>query len=183
MNASFQNLKKPSLFHTILDSLIDGVLILSDRGEWIDANAIGEQICRQLSCEKNQIRSVPQEIWRICQSLLGCYTIHSTQPIVVEDEIATDRTHTFRIRAQWIDFDSDKHPCMLVMLENRYQANQAMTNMEVKKYHLTPRETEVWLLHREGLSYKEMAAKLYISLNTVKKHMKSIYAKRESELA
>lgn len=183
MNASFQNLKKPSLFHIILDSLIDGVLILSDRGEWIDANTRGEQICRQLSCEKNQVRSVPQEIWRICQTLLGCHANSSVQPIVVEDEIATDRTTAFRIRAQWIDFDFAMHPCMLVMLENRCQANQAIAMMEVEKYHLTPRETEVWLLHREGLSYKEIAAKLYISLNTVKKHMKNIYAKRESELA
>ncbi|NEQ50076.1 MAG: LuxR family transcriptional regulator, partial [Leptolyngbya sp. SIO3F4] len=41
-----------------------------------------------------------------------------------------------------------------------------------------PREADVWILHRIGLSYQEIAARLYIALNTVKKHMKNVYAKQ-----
>jgi DNA-binding CsgD family transcriptional regulator len=38
------------------------------------------------------------------------------------------------------------------------------------------------LLRRANYTCKEIAAELYISLNTVKKHMKNIHAKREKAL-
>ncbi len=42
---------------------------------------------------------------------------------------------------------------------------------------LTERELEVLRLMSEGLKYKEIAERLYISLNTVRTHTKSIYSK------
>ena len=42
---------------------------------------------------------------------------------------------------------------------------------------LTERELDVMLLMSEGLKYKEIAAKLFISLNTVRYHVKAIYGK------
>lgn len=42
---------------------------------------------------------------------------------------------------------------------------------------LTDRELEVLELMADGLSYKEMAARLFISVNTVRFHVKAIYGK------
>lgn len=42
---------------------------------------------------------------------------------------------------------------------------------------LTDRETEVLCLMAEGLKYEEIADRLFISLNTVRSHVKSLYAK------
>jgi LuxR family maltose regulon positive regulatory protein len=42
---------------------------------------------------------------------------------------------------------------------------------------LTRRETEVLVLLSQNLSYKEIAAQLVITLNTVKKHASPVYAK------
>lgn len=42
---------------------------------------------------------------------------------------------------------------------------------------LTERELEVLCLMAEGLKYKEIAARLFISLNTVRSHVKAIYGK------
>ncbi len=42
---------------------------------------------------------------------------------------------------------------------------------------LSEREIEVMKLLEEGLSNQEIAARLHISLNTVKAHLKSIYGK------
>ena len=42
---------------------------------------------------------------------------------------------------------------------------------------LTDRELEVLRLMAEGLKYKEIAAELFISLNTVRFHVKAIYGK------
>ena len=50
---------------------------------------------------------------------------------------------------------------------------------EADRYGLTPREAEVWLLRRANRPCKEIAVDLRISLNTVKKHMKSILAKQK----
>ncbi|MGA7937024.1 MAG: LuxR C-terminal-related transcriptional regulator [Kovacikia sp.] len=71
-----------------------------------------------------------------------------------------------------------QRPCVLVTLEDRLQSIQNAAISEGQKYGLTPRETEVWLRHRANYSYKEIASELYITFNTVKKHMKSIYAKQ-----
>jgi LuxR family maltose regulon positive regulatory protein len=42
---------------------------------------------------------------------------------------------------------------------------------------LTERELEVLRLMADGLKYKEIAARLFISLNTVRFHVKAIYGK------
>jgi LuxR family maltose regulon positive regulatory protein len=42
---------------------------------------------------------------------------------------------------------------------------------------LTDRELDVLRLMAEGLKYKEIAARLFISLNTVRFHVKAIYGK------
>lgn len=44
-------------------------------------------------------------------------------------------------------------------------------------FHLSEREKEILQLLSEGLEYREIAARLYISPNTVKKHTISIYQK------
>jgi LuxR family maltose regulon positive regulatory protein len=46
---------------------------------------------------------------------------------------------------------------------------------------LTPREIEVLRLIRDGLSNREIAEKLYLTLNTVKVHAKNIFAKLDVE--
>ncbi|HPN36861.1 MAG TPA: helix-turn-helix transcriptional regulator, partial [Melioribacteraceae bacterium] len=47
------------------------------------------------------------------------------------------------------------------------------------RYMLTEREVDVALLLIKGASYKEIAEKLYISINTVKSHLQNIYQKTE----
>jgi len=53
---------------------------------------------------------------------------------------------------------------------------------EIEKYGLTPRESEVWLLYRANYSRKEIAAELFISIDTVKKHLKNIKTKQDKFL-
>ena len=44
-------------------------------------------------------------------------------------------------------------------------------------YELSVREHEVLVALSEGLSNREIAEKLYVSLNTIKTHISNIYAK------
>jgi LuxR family maltose regulon positive regulatory protein len=44
-------------------------------------------------------------------------------------------------------------------------------------FALTQRETEVLSLINDGLMYKQISRKLYVSINTVKRHTKGIFRK------
>ena len=44
-------------------------------------------------------------------------------------------------------------------------------------YHLTQREKQILQLLMEGLSYKEIAAQCFVSIDTVNSHIRKIYAK------
>ena len=86
------------------------------------------------------------------------------------------------MRVQWFDWDNDACQvgnCFLITLEDRQQSLAVIANQEAQRYGLTTRETDVWCLKRKGSSYKEIAKALFISENTVKKHVKNIYSKRE----
>jgi DNA-binding NarL/FixJ family response regulator len=70
-------------------------------------------------------------------------------------------------------------PYLLVTLEDCGEAARNRAIAEAHQYGLTSRQAEVWLLHRLGLSYRHMAAQLYVTPNTIKRHMKDIYAKQK----
>lgn len=74
----------------------------------------------------------------------------------------------------------DTRSRIVVFLENCDEVLQEDLRVQQKKYDLTERESEIWLLLRKEHSYQEIAETLQISLNTVKTHVKNIYAKRRS---
>jgi DNA-binding CsgD family transcriptional regulator len=168
-----------SRLQAVIEGFVDGVLILSDRGEWVYANTQARRICHSLSPEVSQSNAVAQEIWRVCQSLIDSHQIFPRETIIIESEVVTDGSASYRIRVRWLESDASQHSFLLVTLEDLHQSLENMAIADVKKYGLTPREAEVWLLRRSNYSYKEIAAKLDITSNTVKKHMKSIYAKQQ----
>jgi DNA-binding CsgD family transcriptional regulator len=104
------------------------------------------------------------------------------QKMIIESEIHTNDLAVFRIRIRWLELDESERPYLLVTIEDRRQSTQNAAIADAKKYGFTPREAQIWLLRRANHSYKEIAAQLYITLNTVKKHMKNIYAKQQANL-
>jgi DNA-binding CsgD family transcriptional regulator len=60
-----------------------------------------------------------------------------------------------------------------------YEQAQTVNAQILKQYGISERESEIIELLIEGLSNQQIAKELYISLNTVKTHIKNIYAKVE----
>lgn len=58
-----------------------------------------------------------------------------------------------------------------------YFSKQAPQRPSTADYNLTKRETEILNLLIDGLSYKDIAARCFISLDTVFSHIKKIYVK------
>lgn len=170
------------LLQGVIESFIDGILILTEQREWIQVNDFARKICQQLAPGKLQPNLVPEEIWSVCQALIESRDLYPDQLVILESEINTNKSINLRIRVRWLKLNAISSPCLLVILEDRYQAIRNLAIAQVEHYGLTSREAEVWLLRQANYSCKEIATELYISLNTVKKHMKNIHAKREKVL-
>lgn len=58
--------------------------------------------------------------------------------------------------------------------------DQDQTNVSYIANHITPREIQILALMAQGIMNKEIAQRLNISTETVKKHLKNIYQKTGS---
>ena len=166
----------------VIEELTNGILIVSEQRELIYANSCASRILRQLNHSKTQANSVPEEIWHICQSLISSRDLFPHQCWLIESEVVTDSSVAFHVQAQWLKGKAPANTYVLLTLTDQSQSIKVIVIEEAYKYGLTPRETEVWLLHRANYTYKEIAAELEITPNTVKKHMKSIHVKQKAFL-
>ena len=174
--------KRADFLQEVIEGLEDGILILSKAGKVIHANASAHRLCCQFNQGNFNQNFVPPAIWNLCKSLLNSRYFFSDKLLILSDEIVLDKSNIFRIRVRLLDLDGFEVPCLLVTIENQYESVKNVALTEVKKFDLTPREAEIWFLYRSNYSYKEIANKLYITINTVKKHMKNIHTKRQASL-
>lgn len=168
------------VLQAVIEGFVDGILIVTDRGELVSANQLARQICQKLAADDLQLNRVPPAIWRICHSLVKNRPLFPDHRIVIDDVIETSSAYSVRIRVQWIRLDSFERPCLMVTLEDRLQTAQKIAIAEQERYGLTRREAEVWLLRQADCTYKAIAAQLHITVDTVKKHIKNIHAKRDA---
>lgn len=168
-----------SLLSSVLEGFHDGVLILNQEGHCLHSNQEGQTLCRQLDATAASKGEVPVSLWAICQHLIEGRELFPQQALVLTQDISSAGGIRIRAKVQWLEFPSTPETCLLVMLENLTQSAQTTALLESVQYNLTPREKDVWLLRRANHSYEEIASKLYIAVNTVKRHLKSIHAKRK----
>ena len=102
----------------------------------------------------------------------------SFQKLGLDAEIILPEIGAVRVRVQTIAIA--QAACLLIVLEDRQQTIRNRALSDAALFGLTARETEVWQLRLRGDGYKEISAALWISVDTVKKHVKSILAKRRS---
>jgi len=166
----------------LAESLREGVMVISRHVKPIYMNQQAKEISQKLSVGDRHLSILPLEISEICYRLIK-QGIGDQQSIVTE--CFTAEQQTIRIRASWVNLDSahanlpaSENQHILIFLENRYQILQEDLQFEQKKYQLTDREIEIWSLLRQEYSYQDIAEKLHITLNTVKTHVKNIYAKK-----
>jgi DNA-binding CsgD family transcriptional regulator len=178
-HVSTQNYPQPALLTEVIEELIDGILILTEQRELVYANDTARRVLDQLTQDESWVNLVPKEIWHICQSLIHSRSLFPNQHWLIESEIFTNASTALHIRVRWLKLDTVEHPCLLLTIEDRYQAIKSIAIEEAQKYRLTAREKEVWLLHRANYTYKQIALELNITPNTVKKHMQSIHTKQK----
>lgn len=187
-----------SLLKTALDSFFDSILVIHADGRILHANGQANRLFanalpqtltpspvktygRSLGTRMaHPLQPLMDEIWRVATAMRGSQTEFPEQDIVIDSEVAWDG-EAFRLRVRWMDLTIQHQPCLLVTIEDLQQTAVNQVNVDRWKYNLTPREVEVWRLKRQGYSYKAIATTLYVSENTVKKHLKNIHVKRREK--
>jgi DNA-binding CsgD family transcriptional regulator len=167
-----------SFFQEVIEGLQDGILIISETGKVIHANSNAQRICNHLILDNLESQDFPSIIWKLCESLIESQNLFPLDSFILSDEITINTANVIRIRVRWLNLEQVPYPCILVTMENRSESIKNTAIAEAKKYELTAREAEVWSLYRAKYSYKQISEQLYITINTVKKHMKNIHSKR-----
>lgn len=182
ISTDIQNMQATLLLAAI-EKFTVGLLIVAQDGIILHKNSRADALLEELHYPSSKL--LPERVWRLCQTLIENEQFDALSrdvSMVLEDEISM-RQGTIIVRVQWFDWSSSaggkEKRCFLITLENRQQSLINIAKQEAQRYGLTIRETDVWCLKRMGNDYKEIARTLYISENTVKKHLKSIYAKKE----
>lgn len=177
------------VLNAALEGGADGLMILRVDQTCLHINRQGTELCRQLrnDCGYGSMAipagpkgfSLPEPIWRICDRLIESRTLFPDQPLVIAESLTCNQGCSIRVRVQWIDLSGQPQGCLLVTLENETQAARISAMLEAHYFHLTERERDVWMLKRADYTYDEIAKELFITTNTVKRHVKSIYMKRK----
>jgi DNA-binding CsgD family transcriptional regulator len=167
------------LMQAVLERFVDGVLILTTQRQLIYANEYALDICRQLRQNTQNKNIVPDNIWCFCESMIASRKLFPKENVSIEIEIDVNQQVKLRIRARWLHLNRSNERFLLLTLEDCQQTSQSIAIADAKKYDLTEREAQVWMLRRANFTYREIADRLYITINTVKKHLKNIYAKQQ----
>lgn len=166
---------------TLIDALPRGVVVVSRNLQLIYFNRQAKELCQSLMETEQRSLILPSIVLDISNRLLRTDSGRN-EPLVIE--CLNTKGQSIRLYASWFNPFPANHALatdyILVQLENCYEALQEELRIERKKYDLTERESEIWLLLRQECSYQTIAKSLQISLNTVKTHVKNLYAKKRS---
>ena len=162
-----------------LEGFTDGIVIFSQDGDLLYNNQSGKTFIRYLSqLEETTANQLPPSLWKICDCLLEGRKLFPENPLILTQEFPVLEGECLRVRVQFLNFPEIDAVLFLLILEDQNRTAQSLARLEAVYWSLSPQEGQVWLQRRGyKASYQEIANQLHISLNTVKKHLKSIHAK------
>lgn len=166
-----------SILRAILSNLQDGFIITDPAGNIQQINSPAKRICDLLNAENNQL---PVEVWHICRTVLSHKNTLPSNKIGLDADIILPDIGTVRIRVQNVSIANK--PYLLIVMEDRQQTIRNKALSDAALYGLTDRETEIWQMRLRGDAYKEISTTLWISVDTVKKHVKSVLAKQRAHI-
>jgi DNA-binding CsgD family transcriptional regulator len=190
------------MWSSLLELLPQGVMVVSRSLRLIYWNSKAKELCQAQMGVDLATATVPDSISEACYRLIRDSAPNSAS-LFIRDERSGNVS--LRISARWLASASMPQPrstgdplslaqqsigtpngfsvdqsFIVVFLENCDEVMEQEMRIQQKKYDLTEREAEIWMLLRKEYTYQDIAKMLQISLNTVKTHVKNIYAKRRS---
>lgn len=180
-----------TIFENFLGQLFpsQGLLLLNKTGQVLQSNVKAREFCHILqdhSIEQGQeldleTMLLPDQIAALCAFLVDARLEfpECISQLQLSEDIFLDNGLRMSLNAEWIALEE---PSILVRIEDMTQSAGRRALGDACRYNLTPRETEVWALFLQGLSYQDISDQLFVTMSTVKKHMKNVYSKRRDKL-
>lgn len=135
-----------------------------------------ERTSQRTSGSTSRIK-LPDQVTTLCNFLIDSCVDFPDHTLQLYDTVFLPGGIRLYLKTEWIDLADQPQKCILVTIEDLTQIAHHRAVCDAYRYGLTTRETEVWELYLQGLSYREVSKELVIALNTVKKHMKGIFSK------
>lgn len=168
-----------ALLSAVLEGFNEGILIINQAGQLLHANHLGQTLAYRLNqWEGADAVPVPPSLWAICGYLLEGRELFPGNPLILTQDFRGPQGYRLMTRVQWLDGTDSEAGHFLVMLEDPNSAALSQAQLKALEFRLTPREQQVWRLRQRQCSVQTIAEELYISLATVKHHLRQIYSKR-----
>ena len=181
-------------FSPFLDQVLPshGFILLDPQGCLIQSSPKAQELCsvlRHIAHEgsynpalKHQGIALPAAIRQLVECLMESRQLFPDEQIqLLEAKGLLEGGTRVRMQAEWIRLSFQHSPYIVVTLEDLKEVAHQQALLDGHRYQFTPRERSVWELYLQELSYTQIAEELFISLNTVKRHMKSIHSKRKHD--
>lgn len=183
------------LWGQLLEMIPQGIVVFSRNLKPLYCNQKAKSLFQVLAGDRIPEGVLPLAVSEACYGIMRHEQAVDSALMV---ECQTSTGHLVRVSARVLELpganevlspphsfaeavDSPKTSGLIaVFLENCNDLMQQEAKIQQQKYDLTDREAEIWMLLRQELTYQEIAKNLQISLNTVKTHVKNVYAKRRS---
>ena len=177
------------IFNGFLGQLFpyQGLLLLDETGQLMYSTPKARELCQVLQSDciltppsgsNHEEITLPHLVTRQYELLIDSRLEFPEHLFQLNEDVFLEPGVRINLNIEWISLQEDCPPCILVRLEDITQIAQKRATWAAHRYRLTSREKEVWTLYLQGLSYHEIGKRLFISRNTVSKHMKSVYSKR-----
>jgi DNA-binding CsgD family transcriptional regulator len=173
--SSSEAIDVPTNLKPLLDHLTQGLVLLGDELQMVYANTCAHLFLQELLSHAENPKQLPHCLHELCQYFLE--QGDRNHKTLLMHEYLTQNGTLLQIQISWFVVPPTP-PLLLLTIIDRATVRQQCLWFEQQTYGLTDRETRVWQLLQEQLSYQDIADCLEISLNTVKTHVKNIYAKR-----
>ena len=168
-----------SFLESFLESFSDGVIILSLDGELLHANNSIYKIIETYASLLTQTTLLNEEFAHLLRLIVDNPECYQQAPGFISSDVKLSRVSILRIRARQFQVGAYPSPLLWFSIEDQQASLSAQALVEAEKYKLSDREVEVWRLRKAHCTYLEIAGLLFISINTVKKHLSHITSKIE----
>ena len=165
----------------------EGLLLLNHRLKPIFFNSKAQQLCWQLNSNSQSMPAIspgseftiPEAVIADCFELLDQLKVDEASVLWPKVRVIISPGN-LKVRLEssliWKSGQASSKPSFIVTLKELADDHEQEANLQ-KKSNLSKRELEIIYYIVKGLSYGEIADKLYISKLTVHTHVKNVYRK------
>jgi DNA-binding CsgD family transcriptional regulator/PAS domain-containing protein len=152
-----------------------GVLLCDTKGRVLYANSSFER----LLLDDPEREGVRREISRVATGVATLMTRRTSASVTAHRATVSVRTATaqYNISAVFMEDSWTGRGATVVVLVDPTGTRGLDARELATHFHLTPREIEVAQLLRQGLSSKQIAGSLGLSINTARRHVERVLAK------